>query len=164
MFTSAGPHATTSILNLIVAATPGNKLMPNKLRSTSCRGRVGCWGKWQGQPPIFVKDRQDGGDGWRTSRSLGHGWHIIPPSPRPPLARSAARTASLTKSEPQPESGAAATKRPNETTDGWNERKVVMTTAASGAKQLENDDDAAAADCQRGKGNFFPPLPKAGAI
>ena len=86
------------------------------------------------------------------------------PSPRPPLARSAARTASLTKSEPQPESGAAAaaTKRPNETTDGWNGRKVVMTTAASGAKQLENED--AAADCQRGKGNFFPPLPKAGAI
>ena len=90
------------------------------------------------------------------------------PSPRPPLARSAARTASLTKSEPQPESrAAAATKRQNETTDGWNGRKVVMTTAgaASGAKQLENDDDAAA-DCQRGKGNFFPSpaLPKAGAI
>ena len=89
------------------------------------------------------------------------------PLPRPPLARSAARTASLTKSEPQPESGAAATKRPNETTDGWKERKVGMTTAASGAKQLENDDDDAA-DCQRGKGNFFPPppspKPKAGEI
>ena len=77
-------------------------------------------------------------------------------APQPELRHSQKANRSQNRERRRRQKG--RTKRP---TDGWNGRKVVMTTAASGAKQLENEDDAAPPTiAKEGKGIFSLPSPK----